>query len=122
MINLTASLRSAAARPGATTFIIRPSTTSTISRSAAAFHTFPPRSALKESDNTSKDRDSLPEEYEAHKEEQLDLARKTGKGKWKHELASNSEAAVKADRDETADTDEHIRELQKKTEEEYKKK
>lgn len=39
------------------------------------------------------DRDGLPEYYEAQKDEQLKSA-KEGKAKWKHELASNSEAEV----------------------------
>ncbi|KAJ5246383.1 hypothetical protein N7468_001366 [Penicillium chermesinum] len=76
---------------------------------SAAFHTANVRQSLKESDKT--DRDDLAEYYEAHKEEQL-KSTKEGKGKWKHELASNSEAEVKADRGELDPEDKGFQQMQ----------
>ena len=40
------------------------------------------------------DRDSRAEEAESHKQDQLDKAKK-GTNEWKHELASDSESAVR---------------------------
>lgn len=51
----------------------------------------------------STDRDNLPNEYESHKEENLKDV-KSGKASWKEQLASESEAGVKADRGESAAT------------------
>ncbi|KAL8865460.1 MAG: hypothetical protein Q9174_006872, partial [Haloplaca sp. 1 TL-2023] len=51
-----------------------------------------------------------------HKHDQLDK-QKEGKGHWKKELSSNSEAAVKADREEIKNADKDISNLQKETEE-----
>ncbi|KAL8924568.1 MAG: hypothetical protein Q9172_002602 [Xanthocarpia lactea] len=50
-----------------------------------------------------------------HKEDQL-RKQKEGKGHWKKELSSNSEAAVKADRGEITNAEEDIAALQKETE------
>ncbi|KAJ9209696.1 hypothetical protein DTO166G4_8686 [Paecilomyces variotii] len=69
------------------------------------------RSALKESDQN---RDELDKEYEAQKQEQL-RSTKEGKAKWKQELASNSEASVKADRGEIDSNQETIDKLQEGT-------
>lgn len=78
-------------------------------RPAATIHTSVPRYTLKESD---KNRDDLPNIYEAHKDSQVKRA-KEGKGKWEPELASNSEADVKADRGEV-EPDKAFQELQQK--------
>ncbi|KAL8758784.1 MAG: hypothetical protein Q9184_003825 [Pyrenodesmia sp. 2 TL-2023] len=51
-----------------------------------------------------------------HKHDQL-RKQEEGKNHWKKELASNSESAVKADRDEVPDVDEDISKLQKQTSE-----
>ncbi|KAJ5397980.1 methyltransferase domain family protein [Penicillium cosmopolitanum] len=67
-----------------------------IRSTAASIHTSAPRFSLKESD---KNRDDLPNIYETQKVSQVKRA-KEGKGKWEPELASNSEADVKADRGE----------------------
>lgn len=73
-----------------------PATTSGLFHSSAA------RPTLKEGDQN---RDHLGEEYEAQKQDQLRSTR-AGRARWKQELASNSEASVKADRGEidTVDT------------------
>lgn len=47
-----------------------------------------------------RDKEHISNEYERVKNENLRSA-KEGKGRWKNELASESEASVKADRDET---------------------
>lgn len=70
---------------------------SSAAAAAAAFSTSSIQRALKESD---KDRDNLHNEYEQHKNENLKNA-KDGKGYWREQLASESEANVKADRGET---------------------
>ncbi|KAJ5265748.1 hypothetical protein N7524_006766 [Penicillium chrysogenum] len=76
---------------------------------ASTFHSSAIRS-LKEDD---KNRDDLSTHYESHKQE---VVKNTveGKGKWKSELASNSEATVKADRGEV-DGDAEFEKLQEKT-------
>ncbi|KAJ5980732.1 hypothetical protein N7481_008030 [Penicillium waksmanii] len=76
---------------------------------AASIHTSTPRFSLKESD---KNRDDLPNIYEAQKVSQLKRV-KEGKGKWEPELASNSEADVKADRGEV-EYDKAFQDLQEK--------
>ncbi|CAI7581148.1 methyltransferase domain family protein [Penicillium manginii] len=75
----------------------------------ATIHTSAPRFSLKESD---KNRDDLPNIYEAQKVSQLKRA-KEGKGKWEPDLASNSEADVKADRGEV-EHDKAFQELQER--------
>lgn len=116
---------------------IRPFTTSlptTLSASSrvapsAAFSTSSIQQALKESDrsipslftsvssvhvgfhaNNVTDRDNLSNEYDSHKEENLKDV-KSGKASWKEQLASESEAGVKADRGEssTAGVDDIVR-------------
>ncbi|OOQ88068.1 hypothetical protein PEBR_14813 [Penicillium brasilianum] len=79
--------------------------------SISTFHTSTPRYTLKESD---KNRDDLPDHYEAQKDQQL-KSRETGQAKWNSELASNSEADVKADRGECDSSDKAFQELQEKT-------
>ncbi|KAJ5159774.1 uncharacterized protein N7482_006778 [Penicillium canariense] len=79
--------------------------------STSAFHTNAPRCSLKESD---KNRDDLPDHYESQKEQQL-KSHKEGQGKWNPDLASNSEADVKADRGEIDSVDKTFQELQAKT-------
>ncbi|CAL5873361.1 uncharacterized protein PFLUO_LOCUS7633 [Penicillium psychrofluorescens] len=81
------------------------------SHSSSAFHSSAIRPTLKESD---KNRDDLPNYYEAHKEEQVKNAEK-GKGKWSSELASNSEAEVKADRGEIESDDKTFEGMQERT-------
>lgn len=50
------------------------------------------------------DRDNLSEEYEQHKQENLkDI--KAGRAYWREQLASESEASVKADRGEASITE-----------------
>ncbi|KAJ5800215.1 uncharacterized protein N7518_002283 [Penicillium psychrosexuale] len=74
---------------------------------ASTFH-FSAARGLKEDD---RDRDDLSHHYESHKQEGL-KNNKEGSGKWKFELASNSEAEVKADRGEL-DADPPFQEAQK---------
>ncbi|KAJ5782586.1 hypothetical protein N7457_004360 [Penicillium paradoxum] len=61
----------------------------------SAFHT----SAIRSLNENDRSRENLAEHYESHKQEGIRNS-KQGKGKWKSELASNSEADVKADRGE----------------------
>jgi hypothetical protein len=79
--------------------------------SISTFHTSTPRCGLKESD---KNRDDLPSHYETQKDQQL-KSQKTGTAKWNSDLASNSEADVKADRGEVDSSDKAFQELQQKT-------
>merc|ERR1712187_911353 len=72
---------------------VRPVSFASSYTALSAFHTFPAGQSLKESDIN---RDNLANVYEAEKE---------GKAHWKQELASNSEASVKADRNEMGDSD-----------------
>ncbi|KAJ5227262.1 uncharacterized protein N7469_007268 [Penicillium citrinum] len=65
-------------------------------QTTVSIHTSAPRLTLKESD---KNRDDLPNIYESQKEAQLKKT-KEGKAHWEPDLASNSEADVKADRGE----------------------
>ncbi|KAL1972907.1 hypothetical protein VTN31DRAFT_6449 [Thermomyces dupontii] len=87
------------------------------------FHSSRPWRTLKE-DNRNMDAAQLHEEYDAYKRENL-RAVKEGRGKWSEELASNSESAIKADRDES-DLSEVVerqtRELKEKTVRESTKK
>ncbi|KAL4919552.1 hypothetical protein BDW62DRAFT_179156 [Aspergillus aurantiobrunneus] len=95
-------------RPGATTII--PSTTS-------AFHTSAARSGLKEGDQS---RDELKDHYESEKQDQM-KRQQEGQGKWNQNLASNSEASVKADRGEVESKESFV-DLQDKTKNEPNKK
>ncbi|KAL8805372.1 MAG: hypothetical protein Q9223_005252 [Gallowayella weberi] len=74
------------------------------------------RAALSESDHS--ERPHSDEERKAkidhHKDDQLSK-QKEGKGHWKKELSSNSEAAIKADREELGNVEEDIANLQKET-------
>ncbi|CAG8903689.1 unnamed protein product [Penicillium egyptiacum] len=76
---------------------------------ASTFHSSAAQS-LKEDD---KNRDDLSNHYESHKQEGIKDTVE-GKGKWKSELASNSEAGVKADRGEL-DGDASFQEMQERT-------
>ncbi|OQE27272.1 hypothetical protein PENSTE_c004G04363 [Penicillium steckii] len=69
---------------------------SSLRQTTVSLHTSTPRFTLKESD---KNRDDLPNLYESQKEAQLKKS-KEGKAHWEPDLASNSEADVKADRGE----------------------
>ncbi|EED13079.1 conserved hypothetical protein [Talaromyces stipitatus ATCC 10500] len=82
---------------------IRPFTATSLSlgsapvcSSTASFSTSSIQRALKESD---RNRDGLENEYETYKNENLKDV-KSGKGYWREQLASESEATVKADRGE----------------------
>ncbi|GES60223.1 hypothetical protein M752DRAFT_278203 [Aspergillus terreus] len=77
----------------------------------SSFHSSSVRPGLKESDHN---RDNLDHVYESEKQEQLKSS-KEGKAKWKQELASNSEASVKADRGETDSDSKDFNEMQQKT-------
>ncbi|GFF42170.1 hypothetical protein IFM61606_01858 [Aspergillus udagawae] len=77
----------------------------------SAFHNSAARLGLKESDRNRDDLDSF---YEAEKQDQL-KSTKEGKAKWKGELASNSEASVKADRGELDSDDKDFESLQNRT-------
>ncbi|KAJ5123248.1 hypothetical protein N7448_009345 [Penicillium atrosanguineum] len=79
--------------------------------STSAFHTSAVQRTLKESD---KNRDDLPNIYETEKERQLKNS-KEGKAAWHSDLASDSEAQVKADRGETGEEDKSFEEMQEKT-------
>ncbi|KAJ5194968.1 uncharacterized protein N7498_008406 [Penicillium cinerascens] len=79
--------------------------------STSAFHTSATRRTLKESD---KNRDDLPNIYESEKDRQL-KSTKEGKARWNAELASNSEADVKADRGETGAEDKDFEAMQERT-------
>jgi len=76
------------------------------------FHSTGFRAALNETD---RDRDNLHEEIDHHKNDQLQK-QKEGKGHWKGELASSSEASIKADREEIEASEDNISKLQKETE------
>ncbi|KAI4230828.1 MAG: hypothetical protein L6R40_007938 [Gallowayella cf. fulva] len=97
------------------------------------FHVSTRKAALSESDHSERQRQSRPllspfpdvhidgdhdrkAKIDEHKDDQLNK-QKEGKGHWKKELSSNSEAAVKADRDEISNVEEDIAALQKQTEE-----
>jgi hypothetical protein len=78
--------------------------------SVSTFHTFSPRCSLKEND---RNRDDLTSHYEAKKEQHL-KNQKAGQAKWDSDLASNSEADVKADRGECDASDKAFQEFQQK--------
>ncbi|KAL8699781.1 MAG: hypothetical protein Q9201_005801 [Fulgogasparrea decipioides] len=61
------------------------------------------------------DHDDRKAKIDHHKDDQLNK-QKEGKGHWKPELSSNSEAAIKADRDEINNVEDDISALQKETE------
>ncbi|KAL3467912.1 hypothetical protein BJX64DRAFT_283376 [Aspergillus heterothallicus] len=83
----------------------------------SAFHTSAARSGLKEGDHG---RDDLHNLYEEEKQEQI-RQHKQGQGKWNQNLASNSEASVKADREEI-NSKESFTDLQDRTKNEPSKK
>ncbi|KAF7510413.1 hypothetical protein GJ744_006692 [Endocarpon pusillum] len=87
-----------------------------VSRPAtSSFSTSSCRAALNESDRAhAQDRDDLGEQNEKHKEQQLQEQRE-GKGKWKKELGSNSEQAIKADRGEAEASNGTIKKMQQET-------
>ncbi|OKL57440.1 hypothetical protein UA08_07184 [Talaromyces atroroseus] len=103
MASLTPYLRQTI-RPLATS--LSSSSSSSLS-SRAAFSTSSIQRGLKESD---KDRDNLNVEYDSHKQENLKNI-KAGKAYWREELASESEAGVKADRGEASITENDIKGL-----------
>ncbi|KAL4807694.1 hypothetical protein BDV18DRAFT_135823 [Aspergillus unguis] len=81
------------------------------------FHTSAVRPGLKEGDQS---RDELNQHYENEKQEQI-KRQKSGQGKWNQNLASNSEASVKADRGDINSKDDFV-DLQDKTKNEPNKK
>ncbi|KAI9731359.1 MAG: hypothetical protein M1834_005264 [Cirrosporium novae-zelandiae] len=76
------------------------------------FHAVGGRMSLNETD---RDRENASQEIDHHKSDSLSK-QKVGKGQWKHELASESEAAIKADRGDVEASQEAIDKLQKETE------
>ncbi|KAL8726587.1 MAG: hypothetical protein Q9166_006622 [cf. Caloplaca sp. 2 TL-2023] len=64
---------------------------------------------------TTDDHDDRKAKIDHHKDDQLNK-QKEGRGHWKQELSSNSEAAIKADREEISNVEEDIAALQKETE------
>ncbi|KAL2829293.1 hypothetical protein BDW59DRAFT_142447 [Aspergillus cavernicola] len=80
--------------------LLRPTATS----ASSAFHTSAIRPGLKEDDHS---RDELHNVYENEKQENV-KRHKEGQGKWNQNLASNSEASVKADRGEVNDKESFI--------------
>ncbi|MCJ1465045.1 hypothetical protein MMC07_003660 [Pseudocyphellaria aurata] len=78
------------------------------------FHITSLRSALSESDHSRHESEDRSGEIERHKNDQLQK-QKDGKGHWKQELSSNSEAALKADREKVKSAEEDIAKLQKET-------
>ncbi|KAI9721969.1 MAG: hypothetical protein M1812_001927 [Candelaria pacifica] len=108
-------LRTFAVKPSRpSTSIITSCRTSSIAASRSNFHSSSARQVLNEGDHSKHDGDRA-DHAEFHKQDQLDK-QKEGKGHWKHELASNSEAAVKADREELHASEENIAQMQKETE------
>ncbi|PYI06756.1 hypothetical protein BO78DRAFT_314731 [Aspergillus sclerotiicarbonarius CBS 121057] len=98
------------------TTTLRPtiSLTTTLTRPTfiyASLHTSIPRPGLKESDHNREDLASI---YEAEKHDQLKNT-KEGRGKWKQEIASDSEASVKADRGEVDSDDKSFGAMQERT-------
>ncbi|KAL4951834.1 hypothetical protein BDW69DRAFT_169026 [Aspergillus filifer] len=98
---------------------LRQSVPVTTRASTSLFHTSAARQGLKE-DNQGTDRAALSDHYEAEKQDQI-KSHKEGKGKWNQNLASNSEASVKADRGEV-DSKESFVDLQDRTKNEPNKK
>ncbi|OOF91639.1 hypothetical protein ASPCADRAFT_9563 [Aspergillus carbonarius ITEM 5010] len=99
--------------PSIRTTTLRPSLT-TLTRPTsiyASLHTSTPRRGLKESDHNREDLGSI---YEAEKHDQL-RSTKEGKAKWKQEIASDSEASVKADRGEVDSDDQSFGAMQERT-------
>ncbi|KAL9103141.1 MAG: hypothetical protein Q9163_001785 [Psora crenata] len=77
------------------------------------FHSTLRLSALSESDHSVAD-DVRKKAIDEHKNDQIEK-QKEGKGHWKRELGSNSETAIKADREEITDAEQDISALQKET-------
>ncbi|PWY72206.1 hypothetical protein BO94DRAFT_539330 [Aspergillus sclerotioniger CBS 115572] len=96
-----------------TTTTLRPSTFALTRPTTiyASLHTSIPRRGLKESDHNREDLASI---YEAEKHDQL-RSTKEGKAKWKQEIASDSEASVKADRGEVDSDDKSFGAMQERT-------
>ncbi|KAL4923981.1 uncharacterized protein BDV17DRAFT_295886 [Aspergillus undulatus] len=88
-------------------------------RATSAFHTSAARSGLKE-DNHGQNREELSNHYEAEKQDQI-KSQKEGRAKWNQNLASNSEASVKADREEINPKESFV-DLQDRTKNEPNKK
>ncbi|KAK6397638.1 hypothetical protein LTR65_004885 [Meristemomyces frigidus] len=59
-------------------------------------------------------------ELDQIKKDQLKKQEK-GEGHWHEDLASSSESHIKADKEQPADTDQHIEDLQKQTAEKHEK-
>ncbi|OJJ65003.1 hypothetical protein ASPSYDRAFT_26968 [Aspergillus sydowii CBS 593.65] len=96
---------------------LRPGSTAILPSTTSAFHTSAARSGLKEGDQS---RDNLNQHYESEKQGQI-KRQKEGQGKWNQNLASNSEASVKADRGEVQGKEDFV-DLQDKTKNEPNKK
>ncbi|KAI9367385.1 hypothetical protein BJX61DRAFT_310826 [Aspergillus egyptiacus] len=90
-------------------FVLRPAAVS-------AFHTSAARPGLKEGDQS---RDQINNVYEEEKQGNV-KRQKEGQGKWNQNLASNSEASVKADRGEIENKESFV-DLQDRTKNEANK-
>ncbi|KAL4946349.1 hypothetical protein BDV06DRAFT_182822 [Aspergillus oleicola] len=99
---------------------LRQSVPVTTRASTSLFHTSAARQGLKEGDQDQADHEELSKHYESEKQGQI-KNHKEGKGKWNQNLASNSEASVKADRGEV-DSKESFVDLQDRTKDEPNKK
>ncbi|KKK23261.1 hypothetical protein P175DRAFT_0497961 [Aspergillus ochraceoroseus IBT 24754] len=71
----------------------------------APFHSSTAQATLKESDHG---RDDLDQVYEREKNKQVKKSKEEGTAEWSPDLASNSEASVKADRGEVEDNKDFI--------------
>ncbi|MCJ1453121.1 hypothetical protein MMC28_003466 [Mycoblastus sanguinarius] len=79
------------------------------------FHATSARKVLSESDHDGNLEDRKGK-IDDHKNDQLQK-QKEGKGHWKSELGSNSESAIKADREEITDAKHDVESLQKESSE-----
>ncbi|KAF6229171.1 hypothetical protein HO133_007287 [Letharia lupina] len=85
--------------------------------STRPLHVTSARAVLSESDHGGHhDAEDRKAKIDHHKDDQLNK-QKDGKGHWKRELGSNSESAVKADREEITDAEHDVESLQKETSE-----
>ncbi|KAL9070006.1 MAG: hypothetical protein Q9161_005179 [Pseudevernia consocians] len=83
--------------------------------STRPFHITSARAALSESDHGGhQDTADRKATIDHHKDDQMNK-QKEGKGHWKKELGSNSESAIKADREEITDAEHDVESLQKET-------
>ncbi|PYH31322.1 uncharacterized protein BO87DRAFT_378957 [Aspergillus neoniger CBS 115656] len=110
-MSFLAPIRASTLRLSRPAFAYTSTTTTSPAAAVAALHTSIPRPGLKESDHN---RDDLANIYEAEKHDQVKSS-KEGKAKWKQEIASDSEASVKADRGEVDSDDNNFGAMQERT-------